>query len=48
MRKIAEILLLLVLPPLLGELLSGNSPPLRFFSLGWLLIFVLLYGCGAI
>jgi len=33
---------------MLGELLSGNSPPLRFFSPGWLLIFVLLYGCGTL
>ena len=48
MPKIRGILLLLLLPPMLGELLSGNSPPLRFFSLGWLLIFVLLYGCGAL
>jgi hypothetical protein len=38
----------LFLPPMLGELLSGNSPTLRFFSPAWLLIFVLLYGCGTL
>lgn len=48
MPKIRGILLLLFLPPMLGELLSGNSPPLRFFSPAWLLIFVLLYGCGTL
>lgn len=48
MPKIRGILLLLFLPPMLGELLSGNSPPLRFFSPAWLVIFVLIYGCGTL
>jgi hypothetical protein len=48
MPKIRGILLLLFLPPVLGELLSGNAPPLRFFSPGWLVVFVLLYGCGTL
>jgi len=41
------IILLLLLPPIFGELLSGASPPLQFFSLG-LPIMILLYGCGAL
>jgi hypothetical protein len=41
-------LLLLVLSPAVGELLSGSSPPLQFFNPFFLLILVGLYGCGAL
>ncbi len=41
------ILLLLFLPPLLGELLSGSSPPIPFFT-GGIFFLVLLYGCGTL
>ena len=41
------VVLLLFLPPMLGELLSGSSPPLSFFSGGFVFL-VLLYGCGTL
>jgi hypothetical protein len=41
------LVLLLFLPPMLGELLSGSSPPLAFFS-GGIIFLVLLYGCGTV
>ena len=41
------VLLLLFLPPILGELLSGSTPPLPFFS-GGIIFLVLLYGCGTV
>ena len=40
------ILLLLLLPPIFGELLSGASPPLQF--LPGLFFMIPLYGCGAL
>jgi hypothetical protein len=46
--KILIVVLLLFLPPVIGELLSGSSPPLVFFKPGSLLMLVLLYGCGAL
>jgi hypothetical protein len=46
--KIFTVILLLFLPPVVGELLSGSSPPLVFFKPGSLLMLVLLYGCGAL
>lgn len=42
------ILFLLFVPAMLAEMLTGNAPPARFFSPLWLLIFVLLYGCGCL
>ena len=39
---------LLILPPTIGELLSGSSPPLQFFNPVMLLMLVLLYGCGTL
>ncbi|MCG7849162.1 MAG: hypothetical protein MIO93_08305 [ANME-2 cluster archaeon] len=39
---------LLFLPPAIGELLSGSSPPLQFFNPLMLLMLVLLYGCGTL
>lgn len=49
MRKETKILMsLLFLPPALGELLSGSTPPLGFFNPIGLLILVLFYGCGTL
>jgi hypothetical protein len=39
---------LLFLPPAMGELLSGSSPPLQFFNPLMLFMLVLLYGCGTL
>lgn len=41
------ILLLLFLPPLIGELLSGSLPPVPFFT-GGIFFLILLYGCGTL
>ncbi len=41
------VLLLLFLPPILGELLSGSTPPVSFFT-GGIFFLVLLYGCGTV
>jgi hypothetical protein len=38
----------LLVPPMLAELLTGNVPPSRFFHPLLFLVFVLLYGCGAL
>lgn len=42
------ILALLLLPPAIGELVSGSSPPLLFFNPFTISILVLLYGCGTL
>src|SRR5512136_2151527 len=42
------VLVLLVLSPAIGELLSGSSPPLQFFNPFFFLLLVGLYGCGAL
>jgi len=42
------LILLLFLPPAIGELLSGSAPPLQFFNPVVLLLLVLLYGCGTL
>jgi len=42
------ILFLLVIPPMLAELLTGNAPPLRFFNPLMFTAFVLLYGCASL
>ena len=46
MTQAKIIIFLLFVPAMIAELLSGNAPPLRFFSPLWLLLFVLLYGCS--
>ncbi len=46
--RILIVVLLLILPPVTGELLSGSAPPLVFFNPGTLIMLVLLYGCGAL
>jgi hypothetical protein len=47
-RRMAPALTLAVLAPVFGELLSGSSPPLEFFSPVGLLFLVAFYGGGAI
>jgi len=42
------IIFLLLLAPILGELVSGASPPFVFFNPTMFLIFVVLYGCGVL
>jgi hypothetical protein len=42
------VLTLLLLSPVVGELLSGSSPPALFFNPIALLLMVGLYGCGAL
>ena len=48
MGKAKLIVFLLFVPAMLAELLTGNAPPVRFFSPLWLFFFVLLYGCGCL
>jgi len=48
MGKAKLIVFLLFVPAMMAELLTGNAPPVIFFSPLWLLIFVLLYGCGCL
>ncbi|MBU0478692.1 hypothetical protein KKC91_09015 [bacterium] len=47
-REYLILIFLLFLSPVLGELLSGSTPPLCFFSPNALLLGVLLYGCGTV
>lgn len=47
-KRIPPGLLLFLLAPILGELLSGHQPPLEFFNPLNLLILSLPYGCGAL
>lgn len=46
-QETKAILLLLILPPMVGELLSGSTPPIPFFA-GGVFFLVLLYGCGTL
>ena len=46
-RRTKALLTLLFLSPVLGELVSGSSPPLEFFGPN-LLGLLALYGCGAL
>ncbi len=49
MKKSAGIIVsLLFLSPVLGELVSGSSPPVMFFKPVNFLLLVLLYGCGTL
>ncbi len=45
---ISPALVLLFLSPAIGELLSGSSPPVEFFSLPGFVLLTILYGGGAI
>ena len=42
------IIFLLFLSPVMGELLSGSTPPLEFINPIGLIFLVLLYGCGTL
>jgi hypothetical protein len=46
--KITPALVLFLLSPAIGELLSGSSPPLEFFNPIGFVLMALLYGSGAI
>jgi hypothetical protein len=46
--KIPPWVILLLLAPAIGELLSGSAPPAEFFSPFGFLILTGLYGCGAL
>jgi hypothetical protein len=48
MKRISPGLMLFLLAPILGELLSGHQPPLEFFNPLSLIILSLPYGCGAL
>lgn len=48
MKKFAPVVLLFLLAPAIGELLSGSSPPVEFFNPFNLYILAALYGSGAI
>ena len=41
-------LMLYPLSPVVGELLSGASPPVEFFTVFGLAVMGVLYGCGAL
>lgn len=47
-KRIPPGLVLFLLAPILGELLSGHQPPLEFFNPLSLVILSLPYGCGAL
>ncbi len=40
--------LLLLVPPILGEVISGSTPPLEFLHPATFFLLVLLYGCGTL
>jgi hypothetical protein len=46
--KVSPAVVLLVLSPLIGELLSGSAPPTEFFTPFGLTTLIGLYGCGAL
>lgn len=48
MRRISPALVLFVLAPVIGELVSGSSPPLEFFNPPVFLLLAGLYGSGAL
>jgi hypothetical protein len=47
-RYLRPALALFLLSPIVAELISGSSPPLKFFNPVLLVIQLILYGCGAI
>ena len=48
MKKYAPVILLFLLSPIIGELLSGSAPPVEFFNPFGLIFLPALYGSGAI
>jgi len=47
-RRLSPALVLFFLSPVVGELLSGSSPPAEFFNPVGLLVMLFLYGGGAV
>jgi hypothetical protein len=47
-KRLSPPVVLFVLAPAVGELLSGSSPPLEFFNPVVLILLALMYGCGAL
>jgi hypothetical protein len=47
-RRFVPVLLLFFLSPIVGELISGSSPPVEFFQPLSLLMLSALYGSGAV
>jgi len=47
-KRLSPALLLFLLSPIIGELLSGSSPPAEFFNPAIFLLLAVLYGGGAI
>jgi hypothetical protein len=47
-KYLAPGLVLLILSPVIGEMISGSSPPLEFFNPIGLVFLLLLYGGGAV
>ncbi len=47
-KEVKIIILLLVLAPAIGELLSGSAPPLEFFNPLMFLMLAMMYGAGAL
>ena len=48
MKKVWPPLVLFLLAPIIGELLSGSAPPSEFFTPAGFLVLAILYGGGAI
>lgn len=48
MKRISPAIALLVIAPVVGELISGSAPPPEFFHPLTIIIFLMLYGCGAL
>ena len=47
-RRVPPALVLFLLSPAIGELLSGSSPPREFFALFGFTVMALLYGGGVL
>jgi hypothetical protein len=47
-KRISPALVLLFLAPMIGELLSGSSPPVEFFGPFGIWALPMMYGCGAL
>jgi len=45
-KRLSPALVLFLLSPIVGELLSGSAPPAEFFNPAEFLLLALLYGAG--
>jgi len=48
MKRLSPAIALLLIAPTVGELISGSAPPPEFFHPFTVIIFIMLYGCGAL